>query len=182
MKKSNPFPAVPVDAKINARREVVIISEVGPPITVSVEGIEPTLRYKIKDVPERVWGMWKHSQEQMKALGFAVTKVGGKWRMTYRPFNDPIHQLRCREEYRYIDAQFSSGFDVGEVLELCEEVEMPRVDAVVLTHFWMLQNNQIDPFALDCAEAERYFRSDGTLNLAEYIASTGGEYDHPTFL
>ena len=177
-----PSLATPVDAVVNARREVVIMLDDNTSIIAPVHEIDTEFRYLITRISNRVWDLWVNSQEQMEKLGFAITTVGAKSRMTFRPSTDPVHELRCRDEYRYIDAQFQSGFDPDEVLELCEEFDMPRVDAVILTHFWMLQNDQVEPFDLDCAEAERYFRSDGTLNLEEYIAASGGKTMHPTFL
>lgn len=78
-------------------------------------------------------------------------------------------KIKFLENYRYIDAMFNDGFHATEVLELCEDWDMNRVDAVVLTQCWLILNDEPQTFNIDCMEAERFFKSDGTIKVAEYL-------------
>ena len=74
--------------------------------------------------------------------------------------------------YAFVDAMFKDGFDAAEVLEICDEHEMPRLDAVVATQYYVLRNNRKDEFEINCVEAEHYFKSDGTLDVDAYLGIT----------
>ena len=80
-----------------------------------------------------------------------------------------LEKLKMLDEWWYIDAQFKSGFDAEEVLELCEDADMHRVDAVVLTQCWLLWEMRDDEFKINCTEAERFFLPDGKIKTAAYL-------------
>lgn len=86
-----------------------------------------------------------------------------------------LEKLKMLDEWRYIDAQFNSGFDAEEVLELCEDADMRRVDAVVLTQCWLLWEMRDDEFKINCTEAERFFLPNGKIKTAAYLQYRGLE-------
>ena len=78
-------------------------------------------------------------------------------------------RITLRDEYRFIDAMFRDGFEAWEVVELCEDWDMPRVDAVVLTQFWLQKHGEKDTFEINCTDAEHYFYPDGNIKLHAYL-------------
>ena len=80
-------------------------------------------------------------------------------------------KIKFLEKYRFIDAMFDDGFEAREVLELCDDWDMDRVSAVVLTQCWLILNQRKDEFEINCTDAERFFNSDGTIKVAEYLAT-----------
>ena len=71
--------------------------------------------------------------------------------------------------YRLIDSMFDSGFEADEVLEICDDHEVRRVDAVVTMAYYLRHNGRDDTFKIDCVEAERYFRPDGSVKVELYL-------------
>ena len=88
---------------------------------------------------------------------------------TAPPICEPhLRILKTYEAYRYIEAMFQD-FEAWEVIELCEDYDIPRVDAVVLTQCWLLANGRDDEFEINCAEAERFFLKNGWIDVPAYL-------------
>ena len=67
-----------------------------------------------------------------------------------------LNILKTYEAYQYIEAMFQD-FEASEVIELCEDYDIPRVDAVGADA--MLASRQRggdDEFEINCVEAERF--------------------------
>ena len=77
--------------------------------------------------------------------------------------------LTMRDEYRLIDSCFDDGFEAWEVIEICEDWEMSRLDAVVFVQFWLQKNGRKEEFVINCAEAEHLFYPDGKIKLHAYL-------------
>ena len=72
--------------------------------------------------------------------------------------------------YQFIESQFDVwDFDAEEVIESCLEHDMPRLDAVVQVAHYIKQNGLDATFKIDCADAERFFRPDGTIREQLYV-------------
>ena len=72
--------------------------------------------------------------------------------------------------YDFITSMFNFwGFDAEEVIESCIEHDMPRADAVVQVAHYIKQNELDDTFRIDCVDAERFFRPDGTIREQLYV-------------
>ena len=85
-----------------------------------------------------------------------------------------MRPIEDRPEWGLIRDTFEEDlFPAEEVVEICEDWEMSRVEAVVMVSYYIRKNGRTDSFELNCDEALKYFYPNGDIKTELFI------YDYP---